>query len=253
MIIWTGPSIITGERVALILTGSGITRHKTQNRKTGDVIQSWIIPTTPDRLYEPTAAICGDCPHRTHGSCYVAWTKAPNTVLWAYKRGTYAVHPTHPVLMHMDTGATLPSINNFYVPKIPALADKVLRVGSAGDPAAVPTSIWRQLIAMSRCHVGYTHQWRELGKPLRGRLMASVDTPAECALAKMNGWRTFRVRPQGSPLLPGEVDCPANTHGRTCEQCRLCTGGKTDVSIEVHGPKNKIRAFDNLQVERITR
>jgi hypothetical protein len=74
--------------------------------------------------------------------------------------------------------------------------------------------------------------------------MASVDTPAEAAQAKANGWRTFRVRTKYEPLMIGEIDCPAPLRGTQCADCGACDGAtsgrrKPNISIVVHGSELK--------------
>jgi len=67
--------------------------------------------------------------------------------------------------------------------------------------------------------------------------MASVDSVQEAKEAKEAGWRYFRVRPEGAPLISGEIDCPSKI-GVTCDDCRLCGGLQRkakNISIEAHG------------------
>jgi uncharacterized SAM-binding protein YcdF (DUF218 family) len=73
-IVWSGASLIDGSAIALILTGFV---YPTSNRKTGRLIQSWIL----QQEFVPTSAarngldqgICGNCPLKLSqsGSCYV--------------------------------------------------------------------------------------------------------------------------------------------------------------------------------------
>jgi hypothetical protein len=74
---------------------------------------------------------------------------------------------------------------------------KFVRLGTYGDPAAVPVDVWRALLRDASGHTGYTHQWQNPALPnlseLRSLCMASVDTAQEAALATQLGWRYFRV------------------------------------------------------------
>jgi hypothetical protein len=79
--------------------------------------------------------------------------------------------------------------------------------------------------------------------------MASVDTSAERAEAKMLGFRTFRVRGENEPIEAYEVVCPASKEAdykTTCDACRACGGtrakAKADIVIAVHG-SGKARHF----------
>ena len=90
-ILQRGVSPIDGKPFVVIMTMS------TSNRKTGDMIQVWILRDDVN----PVAAvatgdditICGDCPHRKQSdgtrSCYVNVGQAPNSIWKAYKRGSY--------------------------------------------------------------------------------------------------------------------------------------------------------------------
>jgi pyruvate dehydrogenase E1 component len=128
-----------------------------------------------------------------------------------------------------------------------------IRLGTYGDPAAVPVYVWETLLAGADSHTGYTHQWKN-GKAdhVKQWCMASVDTPKEAALAKMEGWRYFRVRvADGSPEFSHEMKCPASAEMNkrlTCDTCMACSGGtdskKASVTIIVHGSlKNRFAAL----------
>lgn len=106
-----------------------------------------------------------------------------------------------------------------------------VRIGSYGDPAAVPTRVWAELVRYAKNWTGYTHfaipkecdqckgsgsysyfmgnSWspepcgrcKGTGKidrcdpDLKRYCMASVDTPEEREEAQGLGWRTFSVTP----------------------------------------------------------
>ena len=122
------------------------------------------------------------------------------------------------------------------------LAGRVVRLGSYGDPAAVPSHVWRALVHKAKGWVGYTHQWR-IRESLHNLCMASVDDPKEYEEAKAMGWRTFRVRTADEQLMTREIMCPAADEAgnkTTCEKCRLCAGTSKpakDIAIIVHGAK----------------
>lgn len=219
---YRGPSMIDGhEIVAIATTGSS-------NRKTGDMIQTWILRTS----HSPTEAvrlghdrsICGECPHRGSAekprTCYVNIGQAPQAVWRAFKARRYPK-------------ATLAEF-------LAQRGDQPLRMGSYGDPAAVPIAAWDGA-AGTRRRAGYTHQWRKpFAQPFRELVMASCDSPAEAMEAARQGWRTFLVQPVGAPPpAEGMVNCLADSHGKTCVECGLCRGADRpnapSIWIEAHG------------------
>jgi len=135
-------------------------------------------------------------------------------------------------------------------------AGRMVRIGSYGDPAAVPLQVWEDYTRGAAGVTGYTHQWRDADAAGLGRYcMASCDTAGERIEAVAAGWRTFRVRVQGEDKLPGEAVCPASHEAGqllTCDQCKSCNGNLTGriggIVIEAHGSKAKINAFKALRV-----
>lgn len=229
MILYDGPSRIDGQPIVAIATGYD---RPSKNTKTGSMMQVWILhrDSSPVSAVMTGAdkAICGNCRHRgTLGNrtCYVNVGKAPNNVWKKYQQGGYA-HATN--LIQFGTG-------------------RLIRLGAYGDPAAVPTDVWKRLTLGARGWTGYTHLWK-LRPSLKSLLMASVDTEQEHLLAKSMGWRTFRVKPTTKPeTVMGEIVCPASEemgHRATCASCLLCNGARVgdvrkDISILAHGVKRK--------------
>ncbi len=119
-----------------------------------------------------------------------------------------------------------------------------LRVGSYGDPAAVPVSVWRSLLEAAPWHTGYTHAWRGFAE-FRGLLMASVDSGSEAGEAVAGGWEYFRVAPRGDrQRMRGEARCPAAVESGqrvTCATCPIQCNGKgarlLGRVIQAHGPR----------------
>ena len=118
----------------------------------------------------------------------------------------------------------------------------VIRLGSYGDPAAVPLELWRALVSRSSGHTGYTHQWRNCDPGFSDLVMASADSPAERILARARGYRVFRVRTESEPVEEREVVCPASAEAgkkTVCALCRACGGtsskARADVVIAAHG------------------
>jgi hypothetical protein len=232
VILWQGASLLDGAPLVVIAVG---TAHASSNSKTGGMLQTYILRDDVD----PVAAvrtgadvsICGDCPHRGHPSspgqaramegrtCYVNIGQGPTGVFKAYKRGRY---PLATDLAAIGEGRNV-------------------RLGTYGDPAAVPAFVWRLLTLRAKGRTGYTHQWRT-ARDLRGLCMASVDNEREAETARALGWRYFRVAMPGDlARMPLESICPASAEaGRKlqCAQCLACGGAdgrRGSIVIQAHG------------------
>lgn len=228
-VLWRGPSLLDGAPIVVIATGLN---QASSNRKTGGMVQTYILRED----IEPTAAvktgadvsICGDCPHRGDGTgkgrtCYVNVGQGPLGVWRAYKRGVY-------LNAHGDRGAI-----------VECGVLKLVRLGTYGDPAAVPAHIWEALTHGAVGHTGYTHQWRR-APALRTLCMASADSESDAREAQAAGWRTFRVAmPCDNPRLESEAVCPASAEAGkklTCAQCMACAGAngrRGSIVIQAHG------------------
>ena len=235
-IIYSGPSLIDGSPIVCVaIVTSG-------NIKTGNMVQTHIIRADMSPLEASKTgadfAICGNCKHRGEATtdstrkqaegrtCYVNLGQGPNQVFKAYSAGKY---PT-------ATPAEIESIG----------MGRMVRMGTYGDPAAIPADIWDQLLSKAAGHTGYTHQHDK--SPDYSRMMHSADTPAEALQAHRAGRRTFRVIPlqqwqdHGSAaMLKNEILCPASKEAGqrvTCEKCKLCSGSQItakSVAIVAHG------------------
>jgi hypothetical protein len=227
-VFYDGPSVIDGAPII------GIAVLRSENAKTGDMVQTYILRADMSPLDAIASgddvSICGDCRHRGDDgasvrTCYVNVGQSVQSVFAAWVRGSYpAVSPT--------AGARM-------------LDGRTVRIGSYGDPAAIPARAWFALVRHAAGHTGYTHQWRRAAA-LRPLVMASVDTVPERDVARALGWRTFRVRSAAQPLGAREIVCPASPEGgdrRQCVTCRACDGadrpGKASVAIVVHGSMAK--------------
>lgn len=243
VIIYRGESKITpGRGIVVVATGlSG----QSQNEKTGKIIQTWILP---DENHAPMSdlvkygydtAVCGNCSQRPAlgGGCYVTIGQAPQAILGAVNRYVYPQYP-------IEFTAKLAE-------------NRIVRLGSYGDPAAVPFELWEQFLFLSKSHRGYTHQWRTCDIRFRKYCMASVETEREAREAQAMGYRTFRVRTSvDSTILDNEIICPASKEGnyrRTCETCRACSGtGKNDtasghsIAIAAHGSAYKVQRTQQI-------
>ena len=224
-VVYEGPSLLDmSSEIVVVVTGLG---KPSSNSKTGSMVQTYILRRDrhPSEAIKDgsDAAICGDCPLRLEGSerrvCYVR-QDGPASVWRAYQRGSY------------------PNLSPYDVAQL--VRDRPVRLGTYGDPRAVPPAIWAALVGDART-TGYTHQWRTTTPAAYPWLMASADSAEDAAHAQAAGWRTFRVRRASEPLLAREVACPASHEmGQrvTCEQCRLCDGRikAKNIAIIAHGP-----------------
>lgn len=227
LVLYEGPSSLDGAPIVVIATGIG---KASKNAKTGALVQTWILRSdvAPHAAVKSgeDASVCGDCPQRPSvgGACYVRTFQAPLSVWKAYKRGSY----------RRATGAEIDALGQSYD----------VRAGSYGDPAAVPGWVW----ALARPVTGYTHQWRdERFVTLQAFAMASCETPEDLRDARAAGWRSFRVLATGEAFEPGEIECPSDSRGLSCEDCQLCQGTArqaADIGIRVHGALSK-RYDDN--------
>tara|TARA_R110002153_G_scaffold48394_4_gene136482 strand:+ start:141 stop:860 length:720 start_codon:yes stop_codon:yes gene_type:complete len=230
-ILFEGPSEIDGAPIVVIGTGFD---KRSANTKTGNMIQTWIIRNDiePHRAIKEGKdfSICGDCKLRGDGAgkkraCYVIVHNAPLSVYRSYVKGNYEKAST----------SDLESLGSGHM----------IRLGSYGDPAAVPLRIWSAITKNATGFTGYTHRWK-LAPKYKVFTMASADTEKERAEAIAMGWRTFRVKHEGEPVLAGEVICPATTVGLSCAACMSCRGTsgslKSTIVIDAHGSGKKYLA-----------
>ena len=229
MILWQGASRIDGAPIVAIVVGLS---SDSTNSKTGAMLQTYILRAD----MEPTeaiksgndASICGDCPHRGDGTgkartCYVNVGQGALAVYRAFQRGKYP----------MATAEQSAAAGNA----------RVVRLGTYGDPAAVPVSVWETLTSRAVAHTGYTHAWRGIGAGYAHLLMASADSLSDKVQAMAAGFRTFRVVMRGETArVAGEAVCPASAEAGkklTCITCKACNGTatarKSSIVIQAHG------------------
>ena len=240
-IFYKGPSMLDGSPIVAIAT-----IQRSSNVKTGAMVQTWILRADINPIDAARQgldkAICGDCQHRgrhdetgaripSTRSCYVRLDTAPLSVWQTAQRGRY-----DDLSSDLDTAAA-------------RVAGRMVRLGSYGDPAAVPFIVWQTLCASVAGRTGYTHQWRAFPE-FAEYVMASCDSSNDRVAARMLGFRTFRVAPAASwAREAGEILCPASTEAgkrTTCAACKACGGhsakARADVMIPAHGGGRKLVA-----------
>jgi len=227
--VYVGPSRIDGCDIVVIVTGL----KGSNNAKTGSMVQSYILLDDCDPLEAlrtgRDSTVCGACLLRptyydgtkyTGRGCYVNVGQAPLSLWRAWKRGN------------------IPMVN---VGELAELTrGRMVRLGSYGDPGAVPPVIWYAYTRYAAGWTGYTHQSRS--PKLRDVLtwcQVSADSEADAVAARRAGVGSFRVLRDGDAPLPFETVCPASAEAgkvTTCADCRLCSGiNGASVVIAAHG------------------
>jgi len=219
-IIYNGPSLLDGKPIVVIAT------YSNRNTKTGKVVQTYILRSDINPLEASKTgadfSICGSCPMRGEVTtdpkrkiakgrkCYVNLGQGVLIVFKSYKRGVYKEGSAR------DMGR-----------------DRFVRVGTYGDPAAVPSHVWDELLSECETWTAYTHQ-----KPWRPDIaMQSADSYDEAKAHWAEGRRTFRVIVDlGDIDKTNEALCPASKEaGRRvqCTACKLCKGSSNAKSIAI--------------------
>ena len=219
-IIYNGPSLLDGKPIVAIAT------YSNRNTKTGQVVQTYILRSDINPLEASKTgedySICGNCtmrgevttdPNRKQAKgrrCYVNLGQGVLIVYKAFLRGVYKVGD-----------ATTMGRGRF------------VRVGTYGDPAAVPPKVWEDLLAECQTFTAYSHQsgWRP------DIAMQSADDRAQAIAHWKAGRRTFRVIADLGELdKANEALCPASKEaGRRvqCTACKLCKGSSLGKSIAI--------------------
>ena len=219
-ILYNGPSLLDGEPIVMIAT------YSNRNTKTGRVVQTYILRSDINPLEASKTgadySICGNCPMRGEVTtdpnrkiakgrkCYVNLGQGVLIVFKSFLRGVYKEGDP----AEMGRG-------------------RFVRVGTYGDPAAVPQRVWELLLSDADGFTAYTHQ-----KPWRPEIaMQSADSHAEAVMHWKENRRTFRVIADLGELdKANETICPASKEaGRRvqCAECRLCAGFKQAKSIAI--------------------
>lgn len=230
-VLYEGPSQL--DRAPIVALVSGL-RSPTQNRKTGDMLQTWILRADQspiDALWSGAdKSVCGGCALRASAqgrlqgrldrACYVNVGHAPRAVWAAYKNGDVATPPLEELQL--------------------AVAGHYIRVGSYGDPTAVPLPYWSALLEGAAGYTGYTHQWQNTRfQGFRVYCMASVESVAQEERARKLGWSTFRVATDATLHNSVAQRCPNDVDSTvTCRSCGACSGATPQRHIVIlsHGP-----------------
>jgi hypothetical protein len=239
IILYQGASLINGQPIV------ALAQSDSTNKKTGNMLQTFILDSTVDPLKASRTgrdeSICGSCPHRgtpnnnakgqaTNRTCYVTLAHAPLGKYKAYKKGVYGTKT-----------ATLKEIESFG-------SLQGVRLGTYGDPCAVPNDIWKALTSKALYSTAYTHA---AINPMPESIMTSTDNLKQSVDAWARSERTFRVISHVDQLYKRrEVLCPAseesaairNAPRLTCASCKLCGGASVNaksIAIVAHGTSKR--------------
>ena len=219
-IIYNGPSLLDGKPIVVIAT------YSDRNTKTGRVVQTYVMRADINPLEASKTgedySICGDCvmrgtpttdPERKIAKgrrCYVNLGQGVLIVYKSFLRGVYKPGDAR------DMGR-----------------GRFVRVGTYGDPGAVPADVWDELLSEANTWTAYSHQsgWRP------DIAMQSADDYHSAVMHWKAGRRTFRVIADLGQLdHANEALCPASKEaGRRvqCIACKLCKGGTAAKSIAI--------------------
>lgn len=221
-ILHEGKSKLDGKPIVVIAT------MKSANRKTGNMVQTWILRSDIDPVQVSQSkqdfSICGNCPHRQslRGDCYVNIGQAPLSVYRGFKRGIYKDISQDKDFERYFIGASV-------------------RFGAYGDPVLIPLRIVKKIAGVAKNHTGYTHQWKKARFQSYNKFfMASVDNIVETSEAIINKWRYFRAS-RSINLAKNEIECVSETRNITCKKCGLCNGfnNRKSIVIKLHGSRVK--------------
>ena len=193
-----------------------------ENRKTGNMVQTYLIDK--ERLIsEPKTfgAKCEQCP--MVDKCYVSRDKL--SVRKALVKLTQGEATSYAF-------ATLDEV-------LPLLQGRLVRLGTYGDPSAIPLDDLKRICESAKGHTGYTHFWREIDTDYSAYLMSSCESLSDELLSNALGYRAFRVLlddQETHETTQKSVQCLNASVGLTCAECLLCSGtkGKGSSNIYIH-------------------
>ena len=227
-ILYEGPSLIDGQPIVAIAT------YSDKNTKTGLMVQTYILCQNIDpRDANKTGqdfSICGNCPLKgiptmdpkrklaEKRKCYVRIDQGSLIVWKAYQKGSY---PKTNDISELGRG-------------------RMVRLGTYGDPAAVPSYVWHQLLEDAIGHTAYSHQNDII--PIDKKIfMGSADSLEHAKKFWNDNIRTFRVIQNLDEIQDNEILCPASKEAKrrtTCTKCKLCSGtssnSKKSIAIVEH-------------------
>jgi len=204
-------------------------KTKSNNRKTGEMVQTYLLDkatlTSEPKVF---GAKCAACPMVS--KCYVNHDKM--SVRRTIKK----------LLNGENTSYKFSSLDEV----LPLLRGERVRLGTYGDPSALPLEDMKKICETSDGWTGYTHFFKEIDSNYSLYLMASVESLGGELLAHTLGYLTFRVLLKEDETLEvgaKSIQCLNVPNDKTlvslqCVDCLLCSGtsgrGKKSVYIEEH-------------------
>ena len=158
-------------------------------------------------------------------TCYVTLAHGPLGKYKAYLKGSYDYALGHDKIRALGLG-------------------RMVRLGTYGDPSAVPQFIWDSLLSACDGWTSYTHGKDNVDPKVH---MTSADSLTQAQKAWAKGERTFRVIASLQSLAKAkEILCPASVEAgqrSTCAKCKLCSGTSSSspksVAIVAHGTSKR--------------
>lgn len=225
-IIYDGKSQFDGSDIIVIVTNS---REAKLVKKIGLSYQTWIIKKNIHPLdamrSRQDLGVCWNCPFKNvfnedtqtlQGVCYVNLSGL-SSVYASYVAGQYNTEENYSLGLNA-------------------------RIGSYGDPAAVPIEVWERLLSQVPSSTGYTRQWKNPKyAAYKAFCMASCHNMTEYQQAVDMGWKAYIVRGEGEDLPQGAIECPQPSDPVRihCHSCGLCDAKTGSVAAIVHGGGKK--------------
>lgn len=207
-------------------------QFQTTNKKTGDLIQNYLIPESwletdesIDNLDD--RAVCFDCKHGQNEDkmCYVR-DKFKSRGLKSKIRGLRNLGLDNIPELSPELESDL----------LNAIEGRGIRFGSYGEPILLGEALIGKISKRAKFWTGYTHQWHK-NNWAKDYFMASVESEIVSNAAQKMGFRTFFV---GDTQSKEYVTCPASKEAgnkTTCDNCKLCMGTQSkakSVTIKLH-------------------
>jgi hypothetical protein len=199
-----GFTLYRSEEVVVIAT------LRTTNRKTGNMVQVWILDPTTDpvtsvKTGKDASTVCKGCKFASGNGCYVNVGQAPLAVWKGYHKGIY------------------PFLGKKYFDVV--FGGRKVRFGAYGNPSLIPLDIVSAIAKAAKGWTGYFHDWhlmpKEKSKAYGKFFMASTETDSSRCKASDMGLRYFHV----SPNQPRDtIECLSDAKGISCAECQLCQG-----------------------------
>ena len=214
------------------------------NRKTGNIPQQWLGST-----YEQTRETCSGCPLLTHAKVdkTASSKKAQKFGQACYAHYGFVRMGFMSILKRNQEGGDYSLDSALENRNVDA---KYVRFGAIGDPSGINDATLKahekKIRKAGLGILSYTHFWRDKGKHLKGRAMASCDNWTQVEQATSEGWRAaihvdarelellgVMQKSGATPAGKKWTRCPAELGKSSCNTCGLCDASRKAVDIIV--------------------